>query len=328
MYKHQVTHSGLANASEEPILSQNVSETRQSTPLVQLAAMVCTPAERKIVEYLLTLPEAQRGNVITREVVEHTGSSRSTLDRIARKLGYSGFSRLRRALVTVKVPDFDDALDPAIRLDDSAGTVAWKVLSSVSSRMRAFAEMLVYDDRLTKLVDLLNGARRIVLCGSGLSSMVAMDLHHRLLRLGLDVNFSEDPHTQLAYVSLMESTDVALCISYSGRTDTVVQAAQIALTRGTCVALTADTNSPLSRCAHITITTPPGVGLFGNDAALTRILQMAFNDVLFHLLVLSDSKRLASAEAVDSVLNRLKVSDTSQSVGARRSQPGGLFDPR
>ena len=162
---------------------------------------------------------------------------------------------------------------------------------------------------LLPLVNLLDNASRIVLCGSGLSSMVAMDLHHRLLRLGLDVNFSEDDHTQLAHAALMEAGDVALCISYSGRTDTVVQVAQIARTRGTCVALTADTNSPLARCAHLTVTTPPGVGLFGNDAALTRILQMAFNDVLFHCLVLRDSKRLASVELVDSALNHRKLSE-------------------
>ena len=172
---------------------------------------------------------------------------------------------------------------------------------------RAFAELLTSDARLTSLVDLLDNASHIILCGSGLSAMVAMDLHHRLLRIGLEVNFSEDDHTQLAYASLMEPDDVALCISYSGRTDTVVQVAQIARTRGTCVALTADTDSPLARCAHLTVTTPPGVGLFGNDAALTRLLQMAFNDVLFHCLVLRDSKRLANVELVDSALSRRKV---------------------
>jgi hypothetical protein len=37
---------------------------------------------------------------------------------------------------------------------------------------------------------------------------------------------------------------------------------------------------------------------------------MAFNDVLFHCLVLRDSKRLASVELVDSALNHRKVSDS------------------
>lgn len=293
-------------------LTQSVPKMIQPTPLVQLAAMEHTPAERRIAEYLLSLPDAQRGNVTTQEVVERTGSSRSSLDRVARKLGYPGFTRLRRALVAPSTPAFDDALDPTINRDDQPETVAWKVLSSVSSRMRAFAEALVCDDRLTSLVDLLDNAPHIVLCGSGLSAMVATDLHHRLLRLGLNVNFSEDDHTQLAYASLMEAKDVALCISYSGRTDTVVQVAQIARSRGICVALTADTNSPLARCAQLTVTTPPGAGLFGNDAAVTRILQMTFNDVLFHCLLLRDSKRLASIELVDDALSHRKISGTNQ----------------
>lgn len=280
--------------------------------------MDCTPAERPIVEYLLSLADAQRGNITVQEVVDHTGSSRATLDRVARKLGYPGFSRLRRALVAPPAAAFDDALDPTISPDDKPAAVAWKVLSSVSARMRSFAEVLAADDKIGPLVELLNKAPRVVMSGTGLSAMVAMDLHHRLLRLGLDVNFSYDEHTQLAYASLMEAEDVAICVSYSGRTDTVVQVAQIARTRGTCVAVTADTHSPLAHCAHLTITTPPGVGLFGNDAALTRILQMAFNDVLFHCLVLSDSERLAKVDLVDSALNNRKLPDTSASSGARQ----------
>lgn len=285
--------------------------------------MRCSPAERKIVEYLLTLPEAQRGNVTTYDVVRHTGSSRSTLDRIARKLGYAGFSKMRRALVTPSSTQRDDALDPTISADDNAEQVAWKVLSSVSSRMRAFAELLVADERLAQLVDLLDGAHRIVMCGVGLSAMVAMDLHHRLLRLGLDVRFSEDTHTQLAHVSLMGLGDVAICISYSGRTDSVVRAAQTAAARGHCVALTADVDSPLARCAHLTLTTPPGIGLFGHDAALTRLLQMAFSDVIFHCLALRDPERLASAEAVDASLGDLKLGTSVDTGTTAIRQAGG-----
>ncbi len=309
---HYTSHDDINDPATAHIVS--LSEA----PLVRLATMAHSPTERRIAEYLLSLPDAQRGNVTTQEVVDHTGSSRSTLDRVARRLGYAGFSRLRRAFVVSATPSLDDALDPTISLEDQPGAVAWKLLSSMSARMQAFAQVLMSDDRLDQLVDFLDGASHIVLCGSGLSAMVAMDLHHRLLRLGMDVNFSEDEHTQIAYASLMESDDVALCISYSGRTDSVVQVAQIARARGICVALTADVNSPLARCAQLTVTTPPGVGLFGNDAALTRILQMAFNDVLFHCLVLRDSKRLASIELVDSALNHRKVAEPRQ---ASKQQP-------
>jgi DNA-binding MurR/RpiR family transcriptional regulator len=307
MYGDSMRQSESIDDLDKDCLTQSVPRLGEPTPLVQLAAMAHTPTERKVAEYLLSLPEAQRGNVTTQEVVERTGSSRSTLDRVARKLGYPGFTRLRRALVAPSTPAFDDALDPTISEEDQPETVAWKVLASVSSRMRAFAEALMCDNRVSSLVDLLDNAPHIVLCGSGLSAMVAMDLHHRLLRLGLNVNFSEDDHTQLAYASLMEAEDVALCISYSGRTDTVVEVAQIASARGICVALTADTNSPLARCAQLTVTTPPGVGLFGNDAAVTRILQMTFNDVLFHCLLLRNSKRLASIQLVDNAISHRKM---------------------
>jgi hypothetical protein len=51
---------------------------------------------------------------------------------------------------------------------------------------------------------------------------------------------------------------------------------------------------------------------------------MAFNDVLFHCLVLRDSKRLASVELVDSALNHRKLSDSDPTVGLRRAHRGGI----
>lgn len=301
---------------------QNVSDPRQPSLLVRLVETAQNPAERKIAEYLLSLSDAQRGNISTQEVADHTGSSRSTLDRLARKLGYAGFSRLRRALVAAPAPAFDDALDPTIGIDDPAETVAWKILSTISTRVLAFAEMLLAGDNLVRVVDALDGASRIVLCGSGLSAMVAMDLHHRLLRLGINVHFSEDEHTQLAFASLMTSDDVAVCISFSGRTDTVVQVAELARQRGTCIAITGDSTSPLAKCAHITVTTPPGLGLFGNDAAITRLLQMTFNDVLFHCLALRDSKRLANIELIDSALSHRKMHRPEGEPSSRHDQLG------
>jgi DNA-binding MurR/RpiR family transcriptional regulator len=295
--------------------------------LAQLASMPCTSTERRIVEYLLTLPQAQLALLRAPDVVRQTGCSRSTLDRVARKAGQPGFSQLRRALVSEQDQVFDgDALDPSIGTADTPEQVATKVLGSISSRAKAFAQVLLSDGRLARVVDLVDRAEHVVLCGAGLSAMVAVDMHHRLLRLGIDVKYSDDSHTQVAYAALMGAGDVAICVSYSGRSDTVVEAARLASKAGTAVALTADPNSPLARCCRVTITTPPGVGLFGNDAALTRILQMGFTDVLFHCLALRNPTRLQSVEQIDQALRTFKLEHLARDQGddhERRDGPNG-----
>jgi DNA-binding MurR/RpiR family transcriptional regulator len=293
--------------------------------LGRLASLEATRSERRIVEYLLSLPEADRAIVTTGEVCRRTRTSRSTLDRLARRLGHRGFAQLRRSLVR-EVADVygataeESPLDPAIGLDDDAATVAHKILASVSSRALAFAQMLAADDRLDRVVQTIDQAERIVFVGAGLSSMVAMDMHHRLLRLGLNVVYSEDVHTQLALTSLAAPGDAVVLVSYSGRTRSVIQALTIARDRDArTVALTADPSSPLGRLADVCIATPPGVGLFGNDAALTRLLQMVFSDVLFHCLALADPRRLDRVSTIDEILAPMK----STSREADRTRPSG-----
>ncbi len=290
----------------------------QSSPyttglLAQLAQHHATKSERRVVEYLLSISDAERAIVTTGEVCRQTGVSRSTTDRLARRLGYRGFALLRRALaregtVTPGGVPLHSPLDPAISESDDPPTVATKILTSVSSRALAFGQMLVSDERLARVVDLLDGADRIILVGAGLSSMVAMDMHHRLLRLGLPVAYSEDTHTQLALCSQVHPNDVVVLVSYSGRTQSVVQAATIARRRGAhTVGLVAERRSPVGRLAEVSITTPPGVGQFGNDAALTRLLQMVLSDVLFHCLALARPERLGLVHEIDAVLDPMKV---------------------
>jgi DNA-binding MurR/RpiR family transcriptional regulator len=282
--------------------------------LGRMASLDATRAERRVVEYLLSLPESERAILTTKEVCRRTGTSRSTLDRLARRLGHQGFSQLRRSVIREGADALggvadEPPLDPAIGLEDDPATVAAKVLASVSSRSVAFAQMLAADGRLEHVVHLIDKASRIVLVGAGLSSMVAMDMHHRLLRLGLNVVYSEDVHTQLALASIAGPGDVVMLVSYSGRTRSVIQALTIARERGAhTVALTGNPASSLSRLAEVCITTPPGVGLLGNDAALTRLLQMAFSDVLFHCLALADPHRLERVGIIDEILGPMKVS--------------------
>ena len=281
--------------------------------LGRMASLDTTRSEGRVVEYLLSLPENERAVVTTSEVCARTSTSRSTLDRLSRRLGFRGFSHMRRSLarergISVAGTIGEAPLDPAIGVGDEPAVVASKVLASIASRTMAFAQMLAADDRLETVVEMIGAAERVTLVGAGLSGMVATDMHHRLLRLGLNVVYSGDIHTQLALASLSGPGDVAVLVSYSGETRSVIQALTIVRERGAhTVALTGNPDSSLASLAEVCITTPPGVGLQGDDAALTRLLQMTFSDVLFHCLALADAQRLERVATIDEILGSMKV---------------------
>ena len=305
----------------------NVSDESKDNLLERLATQDLSKAERRVVEFILSIPGQELALMSASGLAEHTGTSRSTVDRVARKLGFAGHKKFRTSVVRQgfgalgPVGD-DSALDPSILLTDSPQDVARKVLTSASVRAIKFAELLVASSAFTQLIDLLADARTIHVFGAGASSVVALDMHHRLLRLGLDVKYSEDQHTQFALASLMHPHDVGIFISYSGQTVSTVQTAQVAHDRGaTAVAITSKLDSPLTRLSDLSILTPPGIGLFGNDAVMSRLLQIMFTEVVFHCLALRDSSLLSNAVRIDEVLNSEKLAPHKR-PGSRGAQRG------
>ncbi|MCL6444043.1 MAG: MurR/RpiR family transcriptional regulator [Alicyclobacillus sp.] len=280
---------------------------------VELAEADLSPAERRVVEYCLSVPEHELALMTAEELATRAKVSRSTVVRVSKKFGFKGpkalagaLMRQSRRIMDSEPPSSD--LDPAISLEDDPHTIARKVLVSASTRSLRFAETLSTSEQLYRAVEWLDTAKTIVLFGAGSSSMVAMDLYHRLIRLGLDVKYVEDTQTQYALATLMEAKDVGIYISYSGRTASTIRAAAIAKESGAhLIAVTGAAKSPLATICDVTIVTPGGIGLFGNDAAMTRILQVMLNEVLFHCLAVRNVSRLNRTKQIDSVLSRDKA---------------------
>jgi len=211
---------------------------------------------------------------------------------------------------------------PQISDDDGPIEIAYKVFNNASVRALKFAELLSQTDALTRMVEAIDGARSIQIFGAGASAVVGLDMHQRLLRLGLRIGFAQDQHTQMAEAALLAPGDLAIAISYSGLTRTTVEAAATARERGAQVAaILAKPVSPLGDIADIQVLTPPGVGLFGTDAVMTRILQMMFNEVLFHSLALKDQSRLENVRRIDAVLNSEKMKPMAATVGKKERRP-------
>ncbi len=291
-----------------------LNESSQTQDIfLKLTDLNLTAAETRIARYILSVPEHEVAVMTTQQLAERCGTSRSTVVRLLKKWGMDGLGDLKRGLLREANQASGESpgvshLDPTIRPEDSPSVVARKVMSSVATRSMRFAQLLATSSDLETLVDRLARCSVVGLFGVGSSLVVAMDLNHRLLRVGKETRCAEDSHTQLAIASTMKPGELGLFFSYSGRTATTVRAAQICHDRGAfTVAVTAERQSPLVTASDLTIATPQGVGLFGNDAVMTRILQILFNEVLFHCLILREPSLLRKLEEVDNVLSKEKL---------------------
>lgn len=283
--------------------------------LARVSRMTFSPAERRIVEYLLSIAEFEIAGLTSAELAERTGTSRSSIERLAKRLDYSGLREMRQALLresrsmhTPITAAAAAARQPAIVPSDGMGEIAYKAFHNAAVRAMKFAEMLSRSPELKALVEALEAAPNVQVFGAGASAVVARDMHQRLLRLGVRINFAEDHHQQIAFASLMMPGDLAVGISYSGRTKPVLQAAEVARERGATVAgVLGVGHSPLAELADICVVTPPGVSLFGTDAVMTRILEMMFNEVLFHCLALRNPSMRANVDRIEALLGDERV---------------------
>ncbi len=244
--------------------------------------------DRKLADFLLTNPEQAR-HLSSQKLAQQTGVSQSAVVKFAQKLGYKGFPALKQALSEiVAAPEQAVTLHNQILSTDSLKTVGEKLLAEKAAALRATLD-INSEQRLTKALDMLRSARRVILTGLGASGLVAKDLAYKLLKIGVMAVSETDMHAQLAAVQALDSRDLLLAISFSGERREINLAAEEAQRCGAKVlALTSFTpNSLQQRADHClyTISEEPAIR---SAAISSSTAQYALTDLLFMAMIQQD----------------------------------------
>ncbi|WP_373354735.1 MurR/RpiR family transcriptional regulator [Pseudoroseicyclus sp. CXY001] len=257
------------------------------------------PAERRILTQLLAIDPFTLGSMTSSDLSERSGASRSSIDRLSRKLGYGGLKEMRRSLLEEAKAGGGGLRAADVDASSSIG-LAKSVLTNIGDRLEPFAQSLSQPGLLDRLVDWMIGARSIGFFGAGESAAVCSALYLRLMRLGLPVQFSQEHHTQVSVAGMMRAGDVAIIVSYSGRSKSVVWAAQTAKDAGAhIVAVSSAAPSPLSRMSDLHIALPGAEGFDGSPEIHDRILSVALGQILFECIAARRPDLLDSAVHVD-----------------------------
>lgn len=156
---------------------------------------------------------------------------------------------------------------------DPAGT-ALRQLDGLREALGA-----VSADASAHLVELILQARRVFITGQGRSGRVSMCFATRLAQMGMDVNVPG-----YANCRKIESQDLLIAVSCSGRTITTVELAAISRRAGAPVAaITAVAGSPLSEKATHLVLIPSNAP---NVRAKSSCVNGPLNNTLFEQSVL------------------------------------------
>ena len=259
------------------------SGTGAAPLLVRLRALrpSLSPAEDRVAEQVLADPRGASAMTISELAVAAT-TSETTVLRFSKRLGLSGYPRLRLALAEESArPRALPASQTDISAADSIDDVIRKIALADASAVEETAEQL---DRATlaETAKTIARAVRVDIYGSGASAVVAADLQQKLHRIGCLAFAWSDPHIALTSAALLGPKDIAIGISHSGTTRETFESINRAKANGArTVTITNFPLSPLAKAADLVLTTAARETSLRSGATASRIAALTVVDCLY-----------------------------------------------
>jgi RpiR family carbohydrate utilization transcriptional regulator len=199
-------------------------------------------SDRKVADIVLADPRRIL-NATVAEAASLANVSQPTVIRFSTAVGCEGYQdfklRLARSLALGTPATHSQLLDT-----DTPEVIAEKIFDYTMTSLDWTRNHL--DKRLLKqAVEVLSKARSISFFGFGASGIVAMDAQQKFPLFGVPCKAEPDSHQQLMTAAMMQPGDVAVVISNTGMTRSIIEMARIARENGAKVIGLVGAQSPL-----------------------------------------------------------------------------------
>lgn len=275
-----------------------------------------TDVEKSVLRYILKNPrEAASMDIHTLAAKGYC--SASTLVRICKKNGFSGYRQMRQALIeelgfrsSVPKNNFDAGLS-------DQGVVEHILYEDIKGIQNTFS--LLDLDTLEKVVALMSESASICLFGIGASFLVMRDFAMKCVRINKQVTIFEDVHMQMIVASNILPGQLCVIASYSGQTQEMLKIAEsIRERQGTLVVITQYSQNDLASMADYVLYVPRIEQELRVGASSSRISQLAIIDAIFHVYMSQHyDTDMAKIESTQQMLKKQEHEDAEDSSSPR-----------
>ncbi len=211
-----------------------------------------SPAEQRLAS--LVLDDAAAASVAPiHELANRAGVSEPTVTRFCRALGSEGLRDFKLRLAEINaIGGFAMFPEPVMRSPSDERIVASVRAGAIGAIERAAAslDMAV----VARAAHAIVGARQVVTFGSGgVSSVGAVELQNRLFRFNIPITAHTDGQMQRMVSAVAGETTVAISLSASGHTASVLDATRVARGYGATTIAITDPGSELARTAEMVL---------------------------------------------------------------------------
>ncbi|MGN0371387.1 MAG: MurR/RpiR family transcriptional regulator [Enterocloster sp.] len=235
-------------------------------------------AEKAFAQALVENPEAISRMTLA-QVARETNSSDASIIRFCKRLGYHGYSELKQAF-SAAAAEKETVYDGQVSSTDTIRDIMKKVFQSNMQTLQN--TMVMADENYQKAVDALVGAKSIHFFGVGDAFAACQFAFMKFSRLGVASSAQSDIMMQFTTANNLGPGDVALAVSYEGRSRNVVQAMSIAKKRGaTTICITKMSKSPLLKYTDIPLYIAISDLSVDRDKVTRRVADQFILDVLY-----------------------------------------------
>jgi DNA-binding MurR/RpiR family transcriptional regulator len=248
-----------------------------------------------VAERVLADPRGTARLTIT-ELAAAATTSETTVLRFCKRLGLTGYPRLRLALAEESAqPRTLAASQTDISAADTIDDVVRKIALLHASTVEETAQQL-NRDTLAQTAKIIDHAARVDIHGYGASALVGADLQQKLHRIGVLAFAWSDPHLALTSAALLGPRDIAIGISHSGTTRETIESIVTAKAQGAhTVAITNFPLSPLALVADLVLTTAARETALRSGATASRIAALTVVDCLYIAVAQRNLRRARKA---------------------------------
>ncbi|MGN1193786.1 MAG: MurR/RpiR family transcriptional regulator [Dorea sp.] len=264
-------------------------------------------AEKVFAEALVENPETILQMTLA-EVARETNSSDTSIIRFCKRLGMHGYTELREEVDKAIEENKEGKDEDTVNSSDDIKAIMKKVFRSNIQTLQN-TMVIADDENYLKAVEALVDARSIHFYGVGDAFAACQFAYMKFLRLGVNCSAQSDVMMQFMGANNLGPGDVALAVSYEGRSRNVNQAMAIAKKRGaTTICITKMNKSPLLKYVDIPLYISISDLSVGRERVTRRVGDQFILDVLYMGYVTKKrdfSKRLKRSQlAIDS--NKVK----------------------
>ena len=215
-----------------------------------------SPIEGSIADHFLEAGETLREQS-ARSIAAQLYTAPSTVSRLCKRLGYSGYNEFRDAYLDElrylsSAFTEIDANQP-FRKSDDPRTIAAK-MGALWRETVTDTLQLTDGEALERTVALVADARTVFVYSAGPQSYLAEDFVDKMARIGHRVIVTYKDDTSYFFAASAQADEVFVVLSYSGETgDALRVARQVKAAGGTIVAITSYGRNSLSELADVTL---------------------------------------------------------------------------